>query len=92
MAGYPCDMKKIMIFVKKNTVLEDCAHAWEHFLRVNMQETLDFWKFFFLSDKTNYNRWRWSSITNDKNFYKNKKLKAFGIDKDIKDKNKVIMM
>ena len=63
---------------------------WEVFLKACMQETLEFQEVFsFYPTKQITTGEGGVVITNDKNFYdKIRKLKAFGIDKDIKDRKK----
>ena len=92
MAGYPCDMKQIMIFCKKNKikVIEDCAHALGTY--ANSKHVGNFGlsgNFSFYPTKQITTGEGGIVITNNKKFYKEiKKLKAFGIDKDIKDRKK----
>lgn len=92
MAGYPCDMKKIMTFCKKNKiqVLEDCAHAMGSFYKgVHAGNFGVSGSFSFYPTKQITTGEGGVVITNNKNFYdKIRKLKAFGIDKDIKDRKK----
>ena len=92
MAGYPCDVKKIMTFCKKNKiqVLEDCAHAMGSFYKgVHAGNFGVSGSFSFYPTKQITTGEGGVVITNDKNFYdKIRKLKAFGIDKDIKDRKK----
>ncbi len=92
MAGYPCDMKEIMAFCKKNRikVLEDCAHAMgTFFTNIHAGNFGLSGSFSFYPTKQITTGEGGAVITNDRNFYsKIKKLKAFGIDKDIKDRKK----
>ena len=81
MAGYPCDMKKIMTFCKKNKihVLEDCAHAMGSFFKgVHAGNFGVSGSFSFYPTKQITTGEGGVVITNDKNFYdKIRKLKAF---------------
>lgn len=92
MAGYPCDMKQILEFCKKKNILviEDCAHALGTF--INKKHVGNFGvsgNFSFYPTKQITTGEGGMVITNNKNFFqKIKKLKAFGIDKDIKDRKK----
>ena len=92
MAGYPCDLTKIIKFCKKKklVLLEDCAHAVgtkykkKHVGNYGMTGS-----FSFYPTKQITTGEGGMVITNDKKtFDKIKKLKAFGIDKDIKDRKK----
>ena len=92
MAGYPCDLKEIVKFCKnkKLVLLEDCAHAvgtkYENKHVGNYGLT---GSFSFYPTKQITTGEGGMVITNDKKiFEKIKKLKAFGIDKDIKDRKK----
>ncbi len=92
MAGYPCDVEKIRSFcrLKKIKLLEDCAHAIG--TKVKNKHVGNFGisgSFSFYPTKQITTGEGGMVITNDFNFYKKiKKLKAFGIDKDIKDRKK----
>ncbi len=92
MAGYPCDMKKIIRFCKKRKiiVLEDCAHALGTYLKgVHAGNFGISGSFSFYPTKQITTGEGGMVITNNEKFYKKiKKLKAFGIDKDIKDRKK----
>ena len=92
MAGYPCDLTKIIKFCKKKklVLLEDCAHAVgtkykkKHVGNYGMTGS-----FSFYPTKQITTGEGGMVITNDKKtFDKIKKLKAFGIDRDIKDRKK----
>lgn len=90
MAGYPCDIKEIQKFCEKKKIilLEDCAHALGTFK--NNKHVGNFGLsgcFSFYPTKQITTGEGGMIITNDLNFYKKVKLlKAFGIDKDIKDR------
>ena len=92
MAGYPCDVENIRSFCKKKKIilLEDCAHAVG--TKVKNKHVGNFGisgSFSFYPTKQITTGEGGMVITNDFNFYKKiKKLKAFGIDKDIKDRKK----
>ena len=92
MAGYPCNVKEILKICKKNklTLLEDCAHALGTY--VNNKHAGNFGKsgsFSFYPTKQITTGEGGMVVTNDFNYYKKiKNLKAFGIDKDIKDRKK----
>ena len=92
MAGYPCEMNKIMKYCnkKKIVVLEDCAHALGTY--INNTHAGNFGlsgSFSFYPTKQITTGEGGMVITNSKNIYnKIKMLKAFGIDKDIKDRKK----
>jgi len=92
MAGYPCDVEKIRSFCSKKKIilLEDCAHAVG--TKVKNKHVGNFGisgSFSFYPTKQITTGEGGMVITNDFNFYKKiKKLKAFGIDKDIKDRKK----
>ena len=92
MAGYPCEITKIRNFCRKKNLilLEDCAHAlgtYENKIHVG-----NFGKsgsFSFYPTKQITTGEGGMLVTNDLKFYKKiKKLKAFGIDKDIRDRKK----
>ena len=92
MAGYPCDMSRIIYFCKSRNikVIEDCAHALGTYH--NNKHVGNFGvsgNFSFYPTKQITTGEGGAVITNNKKFYKEiKKLKAFGIDKDIKDRKK----
>lgn len=92
MAGYPCEVEKIRSFcrTKKIVLLEDCAHAIG--TKVKDKHVGNFGisgSFSFYPTKQITTGEGGMVITNDFKFYKKiKKLKAFGIDKDIKDRKK----
>jgi len=92
MAGYPCEANSILKFCKKNKIilLEDCAHALGTY--ENKKHVGNFGNsgsFSFYPTKQITTGEGGMLITNDKKFYnKIKKLKAFGIDKDITERNK----
>tara|TARA_B100002019_G_C21268861_1_gene600971 strand:+ start:35 stop:1147 length:1113 start_codon:yes stop_codon:yes gene_type:complete len=92
MAGFPCTTKIIQKFCKRKkiTLLEDCAHAlgtYENNKHVGNYGSSGSFSFYPTKQITTGEGGM--LITNDFKFYsKVKKLKAFGIDKDIKDRNK----
>lgn len=92
MAGMPCDLEKIVSFCKKKKIilLEDCAHALG--TRYNNYHVGNFGlsgSFSFYPTKQITTGEGGVVITNNKSFYKKiKKLKAFGIDKDISERKK----
>ena len=92
MAGHPCEMEKIMKFCRKRKiiVLEDCAHALGTYLKgVHAGNFGTSGSFSFYPTKQITTGEGGIVITNNEKFYKKiKKLKAFGIDKDIKDRKK----
>ena len=92
MAGYPCEMDKIIRFCKKKKikVLEDCAHALgTYFKGVHAGNFGLSGSFSFYPTKQITTGEGGVVITNNEKFYKKiKKFKAFGIDKDIKDRKK----
>ena len=92
MAGYPCEIKKISDFCKKKKIvlLEDCAHALGTFFqRKHVGNYGISGSFSFYPTKQITTGEGGMIVTKDKKFYeKIKKLKAFGIDKDIKDRKK----
>jgi dTDP-4-amino-4,6-dideoxygalactose transaminase len=92
MAGYPCNLEEIIKFCKKKNLvlLEDCAHAVgtkyknKHVGNYGLTGS-----FSFYPTKQITTGEGGMVITNDKKIFdKIKKLKAFGIDKDIKDRKK----
>jgi len=92
MSGIACDLEKIISFCKKRNIkiLEDCAHALgtkyrnKHVGNFGLSGSFSFYPTKQLTTGEGG-----AVITNDINFYnKIKKLKAFGIDKDIKDRKK----
>ena len=92
MAGYPCEVDKIKNFckTKKLILLEDCAHAvGTTFKKIHVGNYGLSGSFSFYPTKQITTGEGGMVTTNDKKFYnKIKKLKAFGIDKDIKDRKK----
>ena len=92
MAGMPCDLEKIVSFCKKKKIilLEDCAHALG--TRYNNYHVGNFGlsgSFSFYPTKQITTGEGGVVITSNKSFYKKiKKLKAFGIDKDISERKK----
>jgi len=92
MAGYPCDVSAISKFCneKKITLIEDCAHALGTYY--NKKHVGNFGVtgcFSFYPTKQITTGEGGIVTTNSKKFYNSiKKLKAFGIDKDIKDRKK----
>ena len=92
MAGYPCEIIKIRNFCRKKNLilLEDCAHALGTY--ENKTHVGNFGKsgsFSFYPTKQITTGEGGMLVTNDLKFYKKiKKLKAFGIDKDIRDRKK----
>lgn len=92
MAGFPCEMHKIKKFCSANklTLIEDCAHAVG--TKINGTHAGNFGIsgcFSFYPTKQITTGEGGMLITNNKKFFlKIKKLKAFGIDKDIKDRKK----
>ena len=92
MAGYPCDVNKILKICKQNNLilLEDCAHALGTYVKnVHAGNFGKSGSFSFYPTKQLTTGEGGMVITNDLNYYKKiKNLKAFGIDKDIKDRKK----
>ena len=92
MAGVPCEMKEILQFCKKKKikVLEDCAHALgTYFNGVHAGNFGLSGSFSFYPTKQITTGEGGMVITNNKDFFKKiKKFKAFGINKDIKDRKK----
>ena len=92
MAGYPCEVEKIKSFCKKKKIklLEDCAHGvGTKFKNKHVGNFGISGSFSFYPTKQITTGEGGMVITNDYEFYKKiKKLKAFGIDKDIKDRKK----
>jgi len=92
MAGYPCEIDKILKFCKekKLVLLEDCAHAiGTKFDKKHVGNFGISGSFSFYPTKQITTGEGGMVITNNKKFYNLiKKLKAFGIDKDIKDRKK----
>lgn len=92
MAGYPCDMKKILRICKKNNIilLEDCAHGLGTFY--NKKHVGNFGlsgSFSFYPTKQITTGEGGMVITKSKKIYdKIKSLKGFGIDKDITQRKK----
>jgi perosamine synthetase len=92
MAGFPCEMKKIIQFCKKKKilVLEDCAHALGTcYDKIHVGNFGVSGSFSFYPTKQITTGEGGMVITNNERFYKKiKKLKAFGIDKDVNDRKK----
>ena len=92
MAGVPCEMNEILQFCKKKRikVLEDCAHALgTYYNGVHAGNFGLSGSFSFYPTKQITTGEGGIVITNNKDFFKKiKKFKAFGIDKDIKDRKK----
>ena len=92
MAGVPCELDKIIKFCnkKKIKVLEDCAHGLgTMFLNKHVGTFGVTGSFSFYPTKQLTTGEGGAVITNSRDMYnKLKKLKAFGIDKDIKDRKK----
>ena len=92
MAGHPCEVDNILKFCKKNKIIliEDCAHAVGTFVKNKHAGNFGVsGSFSFYPTKQITTGEGGAVITNDKKFYeKIKKLKAFGIDTDIKDRKK----
>ena len=92
MAGYPCNLEEIIKFCKKKNLvlLEDCAHAvGTKYKKKHVGNYGLTGSFSFYPTKQITTGEGGMVITNDKKiFAKIKKLKAFGIDKDIKDRKK----
>jgi dTDP-4-amino-4,6-dideoxygalactose transaminase len=92
MAGYPCDIEEIIKFCKKKNLvlLEDCAHAvGTKYKKKHVGNYGLTGSFSFYPTKQITTGEGGMVITNDKKIFdKIKKLKAFGIDKDIKDRKK----
>jgi perosamine synthetase len=92
MAGYPCNLEEIIKFCKKKNLvlLEDCAHAvGTKYKKKHVGNYGLTGSFSFYPTKQITTGEGGMVITNDKKIFdKIKKLKAFGIDKDIKDRKK----
>jgi len=92
MGGYPCDLNKILSFCKKKniTVIEDCAHALgTKYKKKHVGNFGTSGCFSFYPTKQVTTGEGGAVITNSKKiFLKIKKLKAFGIDKDVKERKK----
>ena len=92
MAGYPCEIKKLINLCKKKNIklIEDCAHALG--TRINKKHAGNFGItgcFSFYPTKQITTGEGGALITNNKKIYKKIKiLKAFGIDKDINQRKK----
>ncbi len=92
MAGYPCDLKKIIKFCKQRKIklIEDCAHALGS--KVDKKHVGNFGIsgcFSFYPTKQITTGEGGALVTNSKKIYKKIKiLKAFGIDKDIAQRKK----
>ena len=92
MSGIPCEMTEIVNFCKKKNIIiiEDCAHALgtlhkkKHVGNFGVSGS-----FSFYPTKQITTGEGGAVVTNDLKFYKKiKRLKGFGIDKDIKDRKK----
>ena len=92
MAGYPCEMDNIIKFCKKRKiiVLEDCAHALGTYFEGKHAGNFGIsGSFSFYPTKQITTGEGGIVITNNEKFFKKiKRLKAFGIDKEIKDRKK----
>lgn len=92
MAGYPCEIDEIHKFCKQKKIilLEDCAHAvGTTFKKKHVGNFGKSGCFSFYPTKQITTGEGGMVVTNDKKFFlKIQKLKAFGIDKDIKDRKK----
>ena len=90
MAGYPCEMRKIIKICKKNKLklIEDCAHAvGTNYRNKHVGNFGISGCFSFYPTKQVTTGEGGMVVTNDiKIFKKLKMLKAFGIDKDIKER------
>ena len=92
MAGYPCNVSEIYKFCKEKKIilLEDCAHAVGTLhKKKHVGNFGNSGSFSFYPTKQITTGEGGAIITNNRKFYeKIKTLKAFGIDKDIKDRKK----
>ncbi len=92
MSGIPCEMTEIVNFCKKKNIIiiEDCAHALGTFHKKKHVGNFGVTgSFSFYPTKQITTGEGGAVVTNDLKFYKKiKKLKGFGIDKDIKDRKK----
>ena len=92
MAGYPCRMDEIVDFCKKKKIalIEDCAHGLgTYFGKRHVGNFGISGSFSFYPTKQITTGEGGMIVTNDKAFYRKvKMLKAFGIDKDIKERKK----
>jgi perosamine synthetase len=92
MAGYPCEMIQIQKYCKKNKLIliEDCAHSLGTFVgKKHVGKFGISGCFSFYPTKQITTGEGGALITDSKEiFQKIKKLKAFGIDKDIKERKK----
>ena len=92
MAGYPCNMNEIATFCRKKKIvlIEDCAHGLGTYF--NKRHVGNFGvsgSFSFYPTKQITTGEGGMIVTNDKTFFRKvKMLKAFGIDKDIKERKK----
>jgi len=90
MAGLPCDLRDIVKFCKekKITLIEDCAHGLgSTFKKIHVGNFGITGNFSFYPTKQITTGEGGAIITNNKKIYKQlKQLKAFGIDKDIKNR------
>ena len=92
MAGYPCNTQRILKICKKKNlkIIEDCAHGLGTYIKKKHVGNFGIsGSFSFYPTKQITTGEGGMVITNDLNFYKKiKNLKAFGIDKEIKDRKK----
>jgi len=92
MAGYPCDMSDITQFCKNNKIklIEDCAHALgSQHKGIHVGNFGSTGCFSFYPTKQVTTGEGGVVITNDKKIYlKIKRLKAFGINKDINERKR----
>ena len=92
MAGHPCEVDKISKFCKskKIVLIEDCAHALGTYIKNKHSGQFGISGCYsFYPTKQITTGEGGALVTNDKGFYdKIRKLKAFGIDKDIKDRKR----
>ncbi len=92
MAGYPCNINKVLKICKKNKIklIEDCAHALGTMYKKKHVGTFGVSGCFsFYPTKQITTGEGGALITNDKKIFQRvKRLKAFGIDKDINQRKK----
>ena len=92
MSGYPCEVDKILSYCKSKKIklIEDCAHSVGSYLnRRHLGNYGIAGSFSFYPTKQITTGEGGMVITNDLKIYKKiKKLKAFGIDKDINERKK----
>ena len=92
LTGLPCDLNKIRSIVKnkKISIIEDCAHSLGTKYRSRHVGNLGLSGCFsFYPTKQITTGEGGAVVTNNKSFYKKiKKLKAFGIDKEISERKK----